>query len=117
MHFDLTHDGHGRLTCRLRDGAQEATVSAAHAPFAAAALSAAFDQARDAEYGECFWQEPTGAYWWILRREESRLEVVVMWSRGGAGGWQHVFRAADEVSWFGEHLQSELGKLHSPGRT
>ncbi len=33
-----------------------------------------------------------------------------MWSRGGAAGWQHVFRAADEVSYFVGVLKDELGR-------
>jgi hypothetical protein len=35
----------------------------------------------------------------------------VLWSSGTVTGWQHVFRAADEFSYFMERVQDELAEL------
>jgi hypothetical protein len=49
---------------------------------------------------ECFWQEPDGTYWWMLRRLAMRLELVVLWNSGAAAGCQHVFRAVTHAEDF-----------------
>ena len=59
-------------------------------------------------YGECYWPEPTGQYWWLLKREAQTLEVAVLWSRSSAVGWQHVFRATDEVGYISELIRNGL---------
>ena len=33
-----------------------------------------------------------------VMRVEQTLEVAVLWSRSSAVGWQHVFRATDEIN-------------------
>ena len=69
------------------------------------------DAIRDG-YGECFWPGvPGGQYWWMFRREAETLETVVMWSRGGASGWQHVFRATDGADWVRDRLDAEAARL------
>src|SRR5689334_14895459 len=63
-------------------------------------------------YGECFWPSLDGGhYWWMLRRDHDTLEVAVMWSRGGASGWQRVFRATDAAAWVNERVTSETDRL------
>ena len=75
---------------------------------AAAHLLAAFESAQRDGYGECLWLEPTGQYWWMLRREDERLEVAVMYSAGVVPGWQHVFRAVDEMGYLDDLVREEL---------
>jgi hypothetical protein len=77
---------------------------------AAGDLLAAFELARKFGYGECHWLEPTGQYWWMLRLDDRRLELVVMYSQGVVPGWQHVFRAVDEVDYFQDLVRIELAQ-------
>ena len=44
----------------------------------------------------------------MLRRDDRRLEVAVMWSGGGAHQWQHVFRAADEIGYVRDLVETAL---------
>lgn len=98
-----------QLSVRLREGDVETTVTGWNTPRAVTALLSALEIVEAAEgYGECFWPEPTGQYWWMFSREGRRLEVVVLWSRGAVTGWQHVFRAADEVSYFIDRVREEM---------
>jgi hypothetical protein len=103
-------DGPGRITGHLREGAVETTVTSANSSAAAAALVSALDQAKTEGDSQCFWHEPTGQYWWMFRREGALLEVVVLWSSGTVTGWQHVFRAADEVDHLIGRVREELAK-------
>ena len=80
----------------------------------AADLRAALDAAGAEGYGECFWPEPTGQYWWMFRLVDARLEVAVMWTAGGASQWQHVFRAADEFDYVRDLVHAELGQQLEP---
>lgn len=98
-----------QIVVRLREGDVETTVSGWNTGRAVAALVSALEVVESAEgYAECFWGEPTGQYWWLFNREGRRLEVVVLWSRGAVTGWQHVFRAADEVGYFVERVREEM---------
>jgi hypothetical protein len=110
MNISLSLDG-PRLTARLVEGTDHAEVIGWGVTNAAAHLEAALDDAEIHGYGECFWPEPTGHFWWMFRREEQRLEVVVLWSRSSAVGWQHVFRAADEIRYFRDRVRKELAQL------
>jgi hypothetical protein len=103
-------DGTGRITGHLREGAVETTVTSANSSAAAAALVSALEQAKAEGDSQCFWHEPTGQYWWMFRRQGALLEVVVLWSSGTVTGWQHVFRAADEVDHLIERVRDELAK-------
>jgi hypothetical protein len=103
-------DGPGRITGHLREGSVETTVTSANSSAAAAALVSALEQAKAEGDSQCFWHEPTGQYWWMFRREGALLEVVVLWSSGTVTGWQHVFRAADEVDHLIERVREELAK-------
>ena len=104
-----------RLIARLREGDVTTEVVTWQPAQSAADLLAAVDAAELDGYGECFWPEPTGQYWWMLKRVDRRLEVAVMWSSGVGTGWQHVFRADDEVGYFKERLGEELGKDNITG--
>jgi len=99
-----------RLVAHLQEGATEVVVTASHPVAAAGGLTTAIDAARDSGYGECFWHEQTGQYWWMLQRDAERLEVVVLWSSGTVTGWQHVFRAADGLDWFAGRVRDEFAR-------
>ena len=100
-----------RLKATLVEGSDRAEVIGWNPMTALAHLQSALDDAEIDGYGECFWPEPTGHYWWMLRRDEARLEVVVLWSRSSAVGWQHVFRAADEIGYFRGRVAAEIRNL------
>lgn len=108
MNITLAIEPPARLVATLREGTVETVVRGTHGPAAGAALVQAIDQARATGYGECFWHEMTGQYWWMFRCEDARVEIVVLWSSGAVTGWQHVFRATDEISWLAEHIAGEL---------
>lgn len=111
MHISLATEHPGRLIATLKEGPEQAVVTAAHRTAATTSLLEALESARAEGYGECYWYEQAGQYWWLFRRDEARLEVAVLWSSGTVTGWRHVFRAADEFSWFMERVQDELSEL------
>jgi len=106
--FSLERPDTRRLVARLREGDVIAEVIGWQPAQAAANLLATLEAVEAEGYGECFWLEPTGHYWWMLKREDERLEVVVLWSRSSAIGWQHVFRAADEIGYISNLIRTEL---------
>jgi hypothetical protein len=97
-----------RLVAHLREGDVMTEVTGWNPERSAAHLLAALDAVETEGYGECFWPEPTGQYWWMLKREDRRLEVAVLWSRSSAVGWQHTFRATDEVGYVADLVRAEL---------
>lgn len=102
----------------LREGTVETEIAGWHPERSAAALLDALEAAAGEDaYGECFWPEPTGHYWWMFKRSDRSLETVVLWSRSSAVGWQHVFRACDEVGYVLGMVRSELGKAGFPTGT
>ena len=107
MNISLEVDG-PRITATLVEGNEKAEVIGWNVTTSVAHLQGALDDAEIDGYGECFWPEPTGHFWWMFRRDDERLEVVVLWSRSSAVGWQHVFRAADEIGYFRERVRSEI---------
>ena len=100
-----------RLIATLRDGQQEAVVTASYGLAAGGDLLSALEQARDGDYGECFWHEQAGQYWWLFRREDQAVEVAVLWSSGTVTGWQHVFRASDELTYVADRVRQEFDAL------
>ncbi len=74
-------------------------------------LLAALDGAAADGYAEAFWFEPTGQYWWMLKRVDQSLDIAVLWSRSSAVGWQHVFRAADEFKYLSDLVRAECARL------
>lgn len=109
MDVRLSIEPQDQLVVRLREGDAETDVAVPQAGPGAESLTRALDDAIARGYGECFWPAVTGGhYWWMFRRDATMLEVVVMWSRGGASGWQHVFRATDAADWVRERLLHEI---------
>ena len=103
-------DAH-RLVARLQDAGTEAEVIGWNPEQSAANLLAALDAAEGPDgYGECFWPEPTGHFWWMFKRDDRSLETVVLWSRSSAVGWQHLFRACDEVGYVKDLIQTALAE-------
>jgi hypothetical protein len=112
MNFDFAIEPHDVLVVHLHDGSARTSVSATPASAGAASLRRALDTAIADGYGECFWPAATGGqYWWIFKRDEDALEVMTMWTRGGAALWEHVFRATDSVRWIDERLATEAARL------
>lgn len=108
MNILVKHVDPHRIVATLREGVVAAEVTAWGPVKAAENLLAALDAAEQDGYGECFWPEPTGQYWWMLRLVDRRLDVAVMWSSGVGTGWQHVFRAADEMTFLRDRVREEL---------
>ena len=111
MTLDLEKPDAQRLIAHLREGKETAEVIGWQPALAAASLRAALASAESEGYGECFWLEPTGHFWWMLKREAERLDIAVLWSRSSAVGWQHLFRAADEISYVRDRINTELARL------
>jgi|GEM_PF-1581912 len=115
MDLTIELDDHDHLAVSIADGNERKTVSAPNAPHAAALLLQAIEDAVKDGYGECFWPAPDGQYWWMFRRDHETLEVVAMWTRGGASGWQHVCRGTDSAEWIRSRVAAELTRLELPG--
>ena len=112
MNVRLAVESPDTLVVELRDGSAETSVSVRPAAAGAASLSRALDAALADGYGECFWPgSPGGQYWWIFKRTAETVEVIAMWTRGGASLWEHVFRATDAAAWVRERLDEELDRV------
>jgi hypothetical protein len=108
----LTIEPHETLVVHLRDGDRETAVPIHPASAGIASLARAIDAGVAEGYGECFWPgDPGGQYWWIFKREAEALEVIAMWTRGGAALWEHVFRATDAASWVKDRFDDEVRAL------
>jgi len=108
VHLRLTRDPDDTLVVHLREGAEDAAVSVRPAEAGIRSLTRAVDDALAHGYGECFWPaSPIGQYWWMFRRQAETIEVVAMWTRGGAALWEHVFRATDAATWLRDQLRRE----------
>jgi hypothetical protein len=110
MHIVLERPDARRLVAHIREGDVIVDVPGWQPEQASAGLLAALESARKDGFGECQWLEPTGQYWWMLKREDERLEVVIMYSAGVVPGWQHVFRAVDEMDYIHELVRGELAR-------
>jgi hypothetical protein len=112
MNLHLAIEPLDTLVVHLREGREETTVAVRPSRVGARSLSRALDAAIAEGYGECFWPGlPGGQYWWMFKRDAERLEVVAMWTRGGASLWEHVFRATDAAAWVHERLHEEIERL------
>jgi hypothetical protein len=108
----LDIDVHDVLSVHLSDGDDRAVVSAAPAAAAIASLTRAFEAAIETGYGECFWPAFEGGhYWWIVTKRAEAVEMMAMWTRGGASLWEHVFRATDAADWIRSRLASEAERM------
>ncbi len=111
MTFALERPDPHRLVARLREGDVATEVTGWNPGNAAASLLAAIDGAAAEGYAEAYWFEPTGQYWWLLKRVDERLDIAVLWSRSSAVGWQHVFRAADEFDYLANLVRAECARV------
>src|SRR5689334_22515012 len=112
MNLEFELEPHDALTVRLRDGHDATTVSVPNARAGIDSLARTLGQAIANGYGECFWPSLDGGhYWWMLKTDQGTLEVVLMWSRGGASGWQHVFRVTDAASWVHDRVTAEAERI------
>jgi hypothetical protein len=112
VQLHLTHDPPDTLVVVLQDGPAMTRVAVSPAKAGARSLSRALADAVTDGYGECFWPgQPGGQYWWIFRRDAETLETVVLWTRGGASLWEHVFRATDAAAWIRDRVAHELAAL------
>ena len=115
MDLRLAIEPHDTLVVHLREGDRSTTVSVAPAQPGVTSLVRALAAALADGYGECFWPgRPGGQYWWIFKREAETLEVIAMWTRGGASLWEHVFRATDAADHVRERLLAEVEALKLP---
>jgi len=112
MELRLSVEPYDLLVVHLIEGTDDTTVSVHGARPGAQSLKRALDAAIETGYGECFWPgSPGGQYWWIFKRTAESLEVIAMWTRGGASLWEHVFRVVDSAAWVSERLTSEIDRL------
>jgi len=108
----LTVEAPDRLVVHLCEGQDETTVTVSPSGAGMRSLGRAIDDAMVHGYGECFWPGmPGGQYWWVFRRREATLETAVMWTRGGASLWEHVFRATDAAEWIRDRFAEETARL------
>jgi hypothetical protein len=112
MELRLALESHDALAVHLREGHDETSVAVSQARAGVESLKRALGDALGDGYGECFWPGLGGGnYWWMFRRDDASLEVVVMWTRGGASGWQHVFRATDAAEWVRDRFTAEVDRI------
>ena len=111
MDITMTRDGFGRIVCTIRDAGNEAIVTAADAVNASLELLAAIQDAAESGYGYCLWQEATGEYKWMLRRDDATVTVAIMWSSGTLTGWRHVLRGDTDFNAFAERVRTGLAAL------
>src|SRR6185436_14020832 len=112
MDIRLERAGHDELIVHLKDGTVETSVSVPQSRPGATSLRRALNAALTDGQGECFWPCTTGGqYWWVFKHEQTAMEVIVMWTRGGASLWEHVFRATDATDWVRTRLVEELDRL------
>lgn len=114
MNLQLTVDPGDLLVVELQEGDATATVSVYPSKAGMLSLQRALDASVDHGYGECFWPgAPGGQYWWIFKRDAETLEIIAMWTRGGASMWEHVFRATDAATWVQERLRAEVARIEA----
>lgn len=93
MAFVLHRNEQGGLECAI-----EGSVIAVHEPtHALEAMSEALDRVEKDGLGECCWEQPTGIYRWVFRRNGERANVALIWSAGVVTGWEHIWWG--EVDW------------------
>lgn len=111
MQLTMTRDGLSRITCTIDDAGNHAVVTAADAVNASLELLAAIRDAEESGYGDCLWQEASGDFKWMLRRNGVTLTVALMWSSGVVTGWQHVLRGDTDFAAFADQVRGQLATL------
>lgn len=114
MNLGLSIEPGDFLVVHLQEGSAVASVSVHPSKPGMQSLQRAVDAAVDHGYGECFWPgSPGGQHWWIFKRDAETVEIVAMWTRGGASSWEHVFRATDAMTWVQERVRTEVARLRA----
>ena len=112
MDIRLALEAHDELIVHLRDGQDETSVTVPESRPGIESLMRAVNAALADGHGECFWPCTTGGqYWWMFKRDGAAIEVIVMWTRGGAALWEHVFRATDATDWVQTRLLEEAERI------
>ena len=113
MELYLTTEPPDHLFVHLLDGVDTERIVAVNDTHAGArSITRAVNDAMSTGYGECFWPgSPGGQYWWMFKRDGESMEVIAMWTRGGASLWEHVFRATDSAAWVEQQVTSEIDRL------
>ena len=111
MTLEIERPDGNRVIAHLHEGGVDTEVIGWNPVRCAAHLVGALEAAQTDGYGECFWPEPTGQYWWMFKREHESIEVAVMWSRSSAVGWQHVFRATDSFGYVRDLITDRLAQV------
>lgn len=110
MDASLDIDDAGRFVATLQnEGSAPALVTASNLN-AADDLLAAIEDARDTGLGECYWEEQSGEYRWMLRTGDEAVTVVVLWSTGVVTGWEHVFRGTCTLDWLAARIRESLAE-------
>jgi hypothetical protein len=100
MQVALNGDFFGRVVGTIAHDGAQATVTASDSIAALADLRQAVESAAANGLGECFWQEATGDYRWLFRREGSTMRIAILWSIGTLTGWEHRFWAECDTAEF-----------------
>jgi hypothetical protein len=100
-------DEFGMLRCTLTDGKLIATIAAVNSQDAAADLLTALDRATAEGVAECFWPRAAGMYRWLLRRNQDRARVDVLWTAGTLTGWESLFWAECDWPSFEEQIRRQ----------
>ena len=112
MDLRLVIEAPDRLIVHLREGVDETTVAVSPADAGVASLTRALDDAVAQGYGECFWPGLPGRAGPVSSgAREATLDYTVMWTRGGASLWEHVFRATDAAEFVRDWLAAEQSRL------
>ncbi|MDZ4798124.1 MAG: hypothetical protein SGI92_08175 [Bryobacteraceae bacterium] len=115
MEIQFNVDEFGRLMCELRDTDTHAIVTASDRHDAEQGLRNAVRSVQTTGNGECFWNEVSGQYRWVLRRfDELMLRVAVLWCSGTVTGWEHTFWVETPLHSFCESVEAGLAELTSP---
>ena len=112
MELYLTTEPPDHLFVHLLDGAAEHVVAVGDTRAGAKSLTRALQDAMTTGYGECFWPGLEGGqYWWMFRRDGDAMDVIAMWTRGGAALWEHVFRGTAQADFVRDRLLDEIARL------
>lgn len=108
MQVTLQSDSLGRVVGTIEHNGAQATVTGWDAGAAITEFQLAVESAVTNHHGECFWQEATGVYRWLFRREGGKMRVVILWSMGTLTGWEHRFWAECDMEEFREAMDSAI---------
>jgi hypothetical protein len=112
MDLGLTIEPHDMLVVTLRDGADETTVSVhPRRPAFNHCGARSMRRLRRRTANVSGPARPAASTGGSSSATPRTLEVIVMWTRGGAALWEHVFRATDAAGWVSDRLMQEIDRL------